>query len=82
MADQTQHIQKVRDEIAEHFGEQAAMYFDVHLKPAMQNFGWFEFSGDNCEDCPGWDGLSCRCNCGNRRVSWDWFYGALIAEAY
>lgn len=31
----------------------------------------FEFCGnDNCESCHGWDGISHRCSCGNRRVSW------------
>ena len=32
--------------------------------------GPFDFSGQNCEDCDGWDGESNRCNCGNRRVDW------------
>lgn len=32
---------------------------------------YFEFDGnDNCEDCLGWDGVSRRCHCGNRRVCW------------
>ena len=42
--------------------------------------GPFEFNGWNCHDldeswndgipCDGWDGVSRRCNCGNRRVDW------------
>lgn len=34
-----------------------------------------EFDGQNCNDlddgtfCSGWDGVSYRCDCGNRRVS-------------
>ena len=53
-----------------------------------------EFDGQNCEDvlnegetCDGWDGISRRCECGNRRVGWTfseytkgvWTY---YAEAY
>jgi hypothetical protein len=38
-----------------------------------------EFEGMNCNDyldddrmeCLGWDGVSRRCYCGNRRVSWE-----------
>ena len=29
-----------------------------------------DFSGQNCDDCGGWDGESRRCDCGNRRVYW------------
>lgn len=40
---------------------------------------FIEFEGMNCNDymgpddgppCPGWDGKSRRCACGNRRVYW------------
>jgi hypothetical protein len=38
-----------------------------------------EFSGMNCngyleddaDECLGWDGVDRRCDCGNRRVSWE-----------
>jgi hypothetical protein len=36
-----------------------------------------EFEGQNCMDydedvfCGGWDGVDRRCDCGNRRVSWE-----------
>ena len=35
-----------------------------------------EFEGMNCNDddgtfCSGWDGVDRRCDCGNRRVSWE-----------
>ena len=41
--------------------------------------GFTEFEGQNCNDwldddepeCEGWDGTSRRCDCGNRRVSWE-----------
>jgi hypothetical protein len=30
------------------------------------------YGSDNCDDdCPGWDGRSKRCGCGNRRVHWE-----------
>lgn len=35
---------------------------------------YFDFEGKNCEDfgaCAGWDGSDRRCECGNRRVSWE-----------
>lgn len=42
---------------------------------ALQS-GGIGFSGeDSCEDCSGWDGQSRRCNCGNRRVSWESGWG-------
>lgn len=35
--------------------------------------GSIEFNGQNCEDhCLGWDGDSRRCDCGNRRVCWEY----------
>ena len=30
----------------------------------------FEFNGCNCDNDCAWDGISHRCNCGNRRVYW------------
>jgi len=39
---------------------------------ATENAGWQdEFDGMNCDSCSGWDGHSRRCDCGNRRVSWE-----------
>jgi hypothetical protein len=43
--------------------------------------GYVEFEGMNCNDyleddadeCEGWDGVSHRCDCGNRRVYWETF---------
>ncbi|MFH2073983.1 MAG: hypothetical protein ABIJ57_01360 [Pseudomonadota bacterium] len=32
---------------------------------------WRGFNGQNCDGpCEGWDGVSHRCQCGNRRVDW------------
>lgn len=56
--------------------------------------GFIPFDGQNCfhyGDCAGWDGVSLRCECGNRRVMWVPRYGAVkdsqnpddyYAEAY
>lgn len=51
--------------------------------------GLVEFCGsDDCENCGGWDMESRRCECGNRRVSWETGYGHsfenpyICAEAY
>ena len=52
--------------------------------------GLVSFEGQNCNDwlegesCGGWDGVSRRCECGNRRVSWEFSRlvdGELIADA-
>ena len=33
---------------------------------------YISFNGDDsCENCNGWDGISHRCDCGNRRVIWE-----------
>ncbi len=42
---------------------------------AAANFVFYDFDGDEyCNDGNGdcsWDGISRRCECGNRRVSWE-----------
>lgn len=48
-------------------------------KYATENGGVGTFDGMNCNDyldegqpeCTGWDGFDRRCDCGNRRVSWE-----------
>lgn len=49
------------------------------------------FDGMNCEEvgenCSGWDGVSRRCGCGNRRVTWSFMehhanVWSFYAEAY
>ena len=52
---------------------------DEAIKQALQTGGGLvPFEGQNCHDlladggtCDGWDGRSRRCECGNRRVSWE-----------
>lgn len=31
-----------------------------------------EFVGKNCDDCAGWTVGEHRCDCGNRRMTWDY----------
>jgi hypothetical protein len=58
-------------------------YNQAEIEVILNHFPWdysMDFNGQNCDDlgddwnngvpCTGWDGLSRRCNCGNRRVSW------------
>jgi len=45
---------------------------DILIEEARAEGGFHSFCGDDsCENCEGWDGSSHRCECGNRRVSWD-----------
>lgn len=48
------------------------------IAAGIEEGGVEEFDGKNCEDtgedgtyCSGWDGVSRRCDCGNRRVGWE-----------
>ena len=44
----------------------------TRLAKAKESGAYLPFNGMNCDDCEGWDGESRRCQCGNRRVSWEW----------
>jgi len=62
------------------------------ISKVFKNQGnYFDFDGQNCgndgyesrgKDCPGWDGLSRRCECGNRRVDWELYGSHVRAVAY
>src|SRR3989304_3256497 len=57
--------------IANKIAYEEAIY---NKKKELSESGIFiDFNGHNCEDrpCRGWDGSSHRCECGNRRVSWE-----------
>jgi hypothetical protein len=49
------------------------------IRKRMDNRTFIDFDGKNCDDCNsdsdpkchGWDGISRRCDCGNRRVDWE-----------
>jgi chromosome segregation ATPase len=45
--------------------------------------GYISFDGDDyCKKCPGWDGFSSRCECGNRRMDWYDEDGEFYPEPY
>ena len=47
---------------------------DELIKKKLKENCYFDFNGQNCEEngyhCAGWDGVSKRCDCGNRKVYW------------
>jgi hypothetical protein len=46
--------------------------FEEAVAAQKENHGFVSFGGDDsCEGCSGWDMESHRCECGNRRVSWE-----------
>lgn len=63
------------------------MAFHKEVEQRIKDGGYFDFNGQNCDGpCSGWDGVSHRCDCGNRRVSWESSGGFkdlyVYAEAY
>ena len=47
-------------------------FYEECEKIIKDSNGWIKFAGnDYCENCRGWDGKDKRCDCGNRRVSWE-----------
>jgi hypothetical protein len=47
--------------------------WDLEIAKIIDNGEFISFSGDDeCEGCEGWDGKSYRCQCGNRRVDWEY----------
>lgn len=51
---------------------------DIRCKTIKDNDELIEFEGKNCDECNGWDGVSRRCQCGNRRVDWEYDYNELF----
>jgi hypothetical protein len=50
---------------------EAAFPFELWW-PKTSPVKWISFAGANCiNPCRGWDQVSGRCDCGNRRVYWD-----------
>lgn len=65
------------------------LVFDREVKKLQEADTYYSFGGDDsCEGCFGWDGVSRRCYCGNRRVDWtkDWAFDfrdpVIYGEAY
>lgn len=49
------------------------LVFESEKIRAIENIAsgnFISFEGQNCENCSGWDGVSQRCECGNRRIDW------------
>lgn len=58
-------------ENATQVAEDMAFNKEVEKRIKDNSGGYFEFNGQNCDGpCRGWDGVSHRCDCGNRRVYW------------
>lgn len=56
-----------------------SLEFKLQQRVLDQGDGFIPFDGQNCfdyGDCAGWDGVSRRCDCGNRRVLWALKHGA------
>jgi len=57
--------------------------FEEEVAKRRSEGGLISFSGDdNCENCGGWDMASHRCDCGNRRVSWNSGWGHSFLNPY
>lgn len=57
--------------------------FEEEVAKRQAEGGLHSFSGeDSCENCGGWDGVSRRCECGNRRVSWESGWGHSFENPY
>jgi hypothetical protein len=46
--------------------------FEQLIKEKLESSSEFYFNGENCDEDCGWDGVSRRCFCGNRRVAWEY----------
>jgi hypothetical protein len=64
--------------------EEEKNMLEYAIDEMMKDRDWIKFSGDeNCNNrCRGWDGRSRRCDCGNRRLSWEYNGGYIYPEAY
>lgn len=57
--------------------------FEEEVNRLRESCEMHPFSGeDSCENCGGWDGVSNRCECGNRRVAWTTGYGHSFKSPY
>lgn len=51
--------------------ENIAYVEEVARRTSVDEVIWWDFVGQNCDEpCQGWDGVSHRCECDNRRVTW------------
>lgn len=54
----------------------------LYIEERIENGVLFDFEGQNCDDCQGWDGISRRCECGNNRVCWIYDNNCWYGETY
>jgi hypothetical protein len=55
------------------------------LRDALPELSLRIHEGDircDCQECGSWDGLDRRCDCGNRRVYWEWSEFGWVATVY
>ena len=71
-------MNEIEKSIFDKLGQEALDYFRANYDPDEM----YEFDGMNCDSCIGWDGISRRCFCGNRRVYWVWQNSVLYAVAW
>jgi len=71
-------MNEIEQAVFDNLGQKALDYFRANFDSEEM----YEFDGMNCDDCDGWDGVSRRCSCGNRRVYWIWDKSVLYAEAW
>jgi hypothetical protein len=78
---------KILDEEKKNKDERRKDLIDKYMESNPGEY--YAFDGQNCHDfdnsvkCEGWDGISKRCQCGNRRVSWEiGENGNVYAQAY
>lgn len=67
-----QEAKEKASEEAEEAAEEKRYGELVAKKLKELGYGYIDIKDYNCEqaDCVGWDGISKRCECGNRRVYW------------
>ena len=75
-------LSELKAEILKDDGKEALDKFVKDEESDIRKGVIFGFEGETyCEDDCGWDGLSHRCNCGNRRVYWTYDYGMFYGVA-
>jgi len=80
--DKNSQVKKRREEIED---KRRQKIKDKLIKEKLESGTLFDFRGDDkCDECDGWDGVSRRCECGNRRVDWELneYETEIYAEAY
>jgi hypothetical protein len=75
-------IENLLNEILTSYGKDVRDQFLKEVVPDIKEDLEFNFNGMNCDEECAWDGLSRRCYCDNRRVSWIYEYNMFFGETY